>query len=208
MSPYKRVSFEIKNRAAYVGFGFNSTKSMTALDVETMTELLAIVESIQLEASNLDGVIFFSHVPNCFLAGADINLIASMITESDAADKAEQGQNVYNHIEDLSIPTIACIDGVCLGGGLELALSCNVILASSSPKTQLGLPEVKLGIIPGFGGTYRLPRRIGLPNALDMILTGKTLKADKAKRIGIVNEVYPPENILAKAPGFFNFKEK
>jgi 3-hydroxyacyl-CoA dehydrogenase/enoyl-CoA hydratase/3-hydroxybutyryl-CoA epimerase len=208
MSEYKRISYEIKDQAAYVGFGFNSTKSMTALDVETMTELLSIVENIESQSKDLKGVIFFSHIPNCFLAGADITLIASMTTESDAADKAEQGQNVYNHIEDLTIPTIACVDGVCLGGGLELALSCKVILASSSSKTQLGLPEVKLGIIPGFGGTYRLPRRIGLPNALDMILTGKTLKGDKAKKLGIVNEVYPAENLLAKAPSFFNYKEK
>lgn len=204
----KKISLEIKDQAAYVGFGFNSTKSMTTLDVETMTELLAIVENINSQAKDLKGVIFFSHIRNCFLAGADIGLIASMTTESDAADKAEQGQNVYNHIEDLPIPTIACVDGVCLGGGLELALSCSVILASSSTKTQIGLPEVKLGLIPGFGGTYRLPRRIGLPNALDMILTGKTLKGDKAKRLGLVNEVYPSENLLAKAPGFFNYKEK
>jgi 3-hydroxyacyl-CoA dehydrogenase/enoyl-CoA hydratase/3-hydroxybutyryl-CoA epimerase len=208
MTQNKLISFEIKNQAAYVGFGFNSTRSMTTLDVETMTELLAVVEDIHLQAKDLKGVIFFSHVANCFLAGADINLIASMSTESEAADKAEQGQNVYNRIEDLPIPTIACIDGICLGGGLELALACNVILASSSSKTQLGLPEVKLGIIPGFGGTYRLPGRIGLPNALDLILTGKTLKADKAKRLGLVNEVYPSETILAKAPSFFNFKEK
>lgn len=205
---YKKISLEIKNNAAFVGFGFNSTRSMTTLDVDTMTELLAIVEELHTRSKELKGVIFFSHVPNCFLAGADINLIASMTTESDAADKAEQGQNVYNRIEDLSIPTIACVDGVCLGGGLELSLACNVILASNSPKTQLGLPEVKLGIIPGFGGTYRLPRKIGLPNALDMILTGKTLKGDKAKKIGLVTEVYPPENLVPMAPKFFDYKPK
>ena len=204
----KRISLEIKEEIAYVGFGFKNTKSMTTLDVETMTELLAIVEDIHLKVNHLKGVIFFSHLPNCFLAGADINLIASMTTESDAADKAEQGQNVYNRIEDLSIPTVACIDGICLGGGLELGLACNIILASNSSKTQIGLPEVKLGIIPGFGGTYRLPKKIGLPNALDMILTGKTLKGDKAKRLGLVNEVYPSEVLLLKAPEFFSYKAK
>lgn len=204
---YKRISLEYKEKIAYVGFGYNSTKSMTALDIETMGELAAIVEDIHSKSDTLSGVIFHSHVENCFLAGADINLISSLTTEAEAADKAEQGQNIYNRIEDLSIPTVACVDGVCLGGGLELSLACKTILASNSPKTSLGLPEVKLGIIPGFGGTYRLPRKIGLPNSLDMILTGKTLRADKAKRMGLVAEVYPRENLLSMAPKFFNKKE-
>ena len=208
MSEYKRISFEVKANAAYVGFGLNSTRSMTTLDIETMTELLQIIEDLHVRSKDLKGVIFFSHVPNCFLAGADVNLIASLTTEAEAADKAEQGQHIYNRIEDLSIPTVVCIDGVCLGGGLELSLSCTTILASNSSKTQIGLPEVKLGIIPGFGGTYRLPRKVGLPNALDMILTGKTLKADKAKRMGLVAEVYPAENLLAFAPKFFDYKPR
>lgn len=203
----KRISLEIKDKIAYVGFGFNSTKSMTSLDVETMNELASIVEELHTKSNELTGAIFFSHIENCFLAGADINLISSLVTEAEAADKSEQGQNIYNRIEDLSIPTVVCVDGVCLGGGLELSLACNTILASNSTKTSLGLPEVKLGIIPGFGGTYRLPRKIGLPNALDMILTGKTLRADKAKRLGLVTEVYPRENLLAMAPKFFNKKE-
>ena len=203
-----KISLEYTNEIAYVGFGYNSKKSMTALDRETLLELQEIVEELHLKQSTLKGAIFFTHKENCFLAGADISLIASMSTEAEAADGAESGQTLYNRIEDLSIPTIACVDGVCLGGGLELALSCNTILASNSSKTSLGLPEVKLGIIPGFGGTYRLPKKIGLPNALDMILTGKTLRADKAKRIGLVAEVYPRENLLAMAPNFFNKKAK
>lgn len=203
-----KISLEYKDNIAYVGFGFNSTKSMTTLDVETMTELSEIVEELHTKGTSITGVIFHSHKENCFLAGADINLIASMTTEADAADGSERGQNIFNRIEDLQVPTVVCVDGVCLGGGLELSLSCKMIIASNSSKTSLGLPEVKLGIIPGFGGTYRLPRKIGLPNALDMILTGKTLRADKAKRIGLVEEVYPRENLLAMAPNFFNRKPK
>jgi 3-hydroxyacyl-CoA dehydrogenase/enoyl-CoA hydratase/3-hydroxybutyryl-CoA epimerase len=204
----KRISYEIKNEIGYIGFGFNCTKSMTTLDVETMTELTSIIENVQSKTQSLKGLIFFSHKENCFLAGADVNLIASLSTEADAADKSEQGQLILNKIEDLTIPTVVCVDGVCLGGGLELALSCKVILVSNSSKTQLGLPEVKLGIIPGFGGTYRLPRKIGLPNALDLILSGKTLKGDKAKRMGLVEEVYPKENLLSLAPKFFNYTKK
>lgn len=203
-----KISLEYKNKIAYVGFGYNSTKSMTALDIDTMMELQEIVEELHTKSGEISGVIFHSHKDGCFLAGADINLIASMKTEADAADGSERGQTIYNRIEDLTVPTVVCVDGVCLGGGLELALSCKSIIASNSPKTSLGLPEVKLGIIPGFGGTYRLPRKIGLPNALDMILTGKTLRADKAKRIGLVDEVYPREKLLAMAPNFFNRKAK
>lgn len=204
----KKISFEIKNQVAYIGFGLNSKKSMTALDLDTMFELSSIIDEVAQQSKNLTGAIFFSHVENCFLAGADINLIASLTTEAEAADKAEQGQNIYNKIEDLTIPTVVCVDGICLGGGLELALSCNTILASNSNKTSLGLPEVKLGILPGFGGTYRLPRKIGLPNALDMILTGKTLRADKAKRLGLVREVYPKENLLKQALLFLKKPEE
>ncbi|MGZ3807763.1 MAG: 3-hydroxyacyl-CoA dehydrogenase NAD-binding domain-containing protein, partial [Bacteriovorax sp.] len=199
--------FEVKDKVAYIGFGYKSTRSMTTLDMETMDELQRIVEDLHAKSNDLTGAIFFSHKENCFLAGADINLISSLSTESEAADKSEQGQTIFNRIEDLSIPTVVCVDGVCLGGGLELSLSCKTIIASNSSKTQLGLPEVKLGIIPGFGGTYRLPRKIGLPNALDMILTGKTLRADKARRLGLVAEVYPKENLLAMAPKFFAKKE-
>lgn len=195
----KKISFEIKNQLAYVGFGLSSEKSMTTLDLETMGELKQIVDELHAKASEIKGAIFFTHKDNCFIAGADINLIASLSSESDAADKAEQGQNLYNRVEDLPFPTIACVHGVCLGGGLEFSLACKKIIASNSPKTQLGLPEVKLGILPGFGGTYRLPKKIGLPNALDCILTGKTLRPDKAKRMGLVEEVYPNENLLAMA---------
>jgi len=201
-----RISYEIKENLAYVGLGYNNQKSMTTIDVETMIELNEILDVIYQKASEIKAVIFFSHKENCFLAGADINLIASMTSEADAADKAEQGQNVYNRIEDLPMQTIALVDGVCLGGGLEFALSCKVILASNSSKTQLGLPEVKLGIIPGFGGTYRLPKRVGLPNALDMILTGKGLRADKAKKMRLVDEVYPKENLLKMALKFLNYQ--
>ena len=203
---YKKISFEIKDinvgKVAYIGFGLNNDRSMNTLDIETMTELAEIVEELHKKASELKGAIFYSHKENCFIAGADINLISAFTTESEAADKAEQGQNIYNRIEDLTIPTVVCVDGICLGGGLELSLACNVIIASNSPKTSIGLPEVKLGFIPGFGGTYRLPRKVGLPNALDMILTGKALRADKAKKIGLVAEVYPKENLLEMAPKF------
>lgn len=204
---YKRISLEYKDNVAYVGFGLNNPKSMTTLDFELMNDFTAALDELYAKAAEIKGAIFFSHVKDCFIAGADITIIASLSTEAEAADKSEQGQTIFNRVEDLPFPTVACVDGVCLGGGLEFALSCKTIIASNSPKTQLGLPEVKLGIIPGFGGTYRLPRKIGLPNSLDLILTGKTVRADKAKRLGLVAEVYPKENLLAMAPKFFEKRD-
>jgi 3-hydroxyacyl-CoA dehydrogenase/enoyl-CoA hydratase/3-hydroxybutyryl-CoA epimerase len=205
---YKRISFETKDKVAYVGFGYNCDKAMTVLDEETMRELQDIVEELHGKSGELNGVLFHSHKKRCFLAGADINLISSMKTVSDGQAGAEAGQKIFNRIEDLKVPTIACVHGVCLGGGLELSLSCDKIVATDDKGTMMGLPEVKLGLIPGFGGTYRLPKKVGLPSALDMILTGKTLNGKKAKRSGLAEEVYPVERLLEYAPKHFKSKAK
>ncbi len=204
----KRISFEVKDDHAYVGFGYNCDKKMTVLDEETLLELDKIVDHLKDQGKSLKGAIFFSHKDGCFLAGADINLINSMKTESDAAAGAEKGQTLFNKIDDLKIPTIACINGVCLGGGMELSLSCDYMIASDSKATQMGLPEVKLGLIPGFGGTYRMPKKIGLVASLDLILTGKTVDARKAKKIGLIAESYPKENLVKMAPSHLNGRQK
>jgi 3-hydroxyacyl-CoA dehydrogenase/enoyl-CoA hydratase/3-hydroxybutyryl-CoA epimerase len=196
---YNKISFEIKENLAHVGFGYNCKKAMTVLDEETLVEFRGIVEEIHQKQKELKGVIFFTHKEKCFMAGADIGLIAAMETENDGANGAEKGQSIYNRIEDLSIPTISCVHGVCLGGGTEFALACNTIIVSDDKSTILGLPEVKLGLIPGFGGTYRMPKKIGLPKALDLILTGKTVKAKKAKRLGLAAGVYPKERLVKMA---------
>lgn len=198
-----KLSFEIKDKVAYVGFGYNCDKSMTVLDEETLIELRDTIDDLHGKAKELDGVVFHSHKDRCFLAGADIKLIASMKTESEGAHGAEQGQLLFNKIEDLPVPTVACVHGVCLGGGTELVLSCNTIIASDDKGTVLGLPEVKLGVIPGFGGTYRMPRRVGLPKALDLILSGKMVKGKKAKKMGLVDAVYPKERLLTQALNHF-----
>ncbi|MBT5093468.1 MAG: fatty oxidation complex subunit alpha, partial [Halobacteriovoraceae bacterium] len=195
----KRISYEVNDKIAYCGFGFNCDKSMTVLDEETLTELKNIIEELGNRSSELEGAVFFSHKKRCFLAGADINLIGSMKTESEGAHGAEQGQTLYNALEDLSIPTVVCVHGVCLGGGTEFSLACNSIIVSDDSSTMMGLPEVKLGLIPGWGGTFRMPRRIGLPKALDLILSGKTVKGKKAKRMGLADGIYPRERLLKQA---------
>lgn len=201
ITDFKRISFEIKDNVAYVGFGKNSTKSMTTLDEETLKEARSLIESVKvyIKSKEVKGLIFFSNIDSCFIAGADINLISSLKTESEGSFGAEQGQQIYNEIEDLPIPTIACVNGPCLGGGLELALACNKILVSDDKKTMLGLPEVKLGLLPGFGGTYRLPKKVGLAKALEFILGGVMLKPSKAKRAGLVDGIYPKERLLKMA---------
>jgi 3-hydroxyacyl-CoA dehydrogenase/enoyl-CoA hydratase/3-hydroxybutyryl-CoA epimerase len=204
---YKRISYEVKENIAYIGFGYNCDKAMTVLDEETLHELQDIVEQMHSDKS-LKGALFHSHKERCFLAGADIKLIAAMKTESDGQAGAAAGQKIFNRIEDLKIPTVACVHGVCLGGGLELSLSCNEIIVSDDKATGLGLPEVKLGLIPGFGGTYRLPKKVGLPTALDMILSGKTLNAKKAKRTGLAAESYAKERLLDMAQKHFKSKSK
>ncbi len=194
-----RIKYETKEQIAYIGFGYNNDKAQTVLDQETLLELADIVKDVHAKGRELKGLILHSVKPGCFLAGADIKLIETMQTESEAASGAEKGQLLYNGIEDLAIPTVAVVDGPCLGGGLEMVLACKAIICSDSSKTLLGLPEVKLGILPGFGGTYRLPRRIGLPKALDAILTGKMIKPKSAYKLHLVDAVYPKERLMAQA---------
>jgi 3-hydroxyacyl-CoA dehydrogenase/enoyl-CoA hydratase/3-hydroxybutyryl-CoA epimerase len=196
-----QLTFEIKDTIAYVGFGKYETKSMTTLSREAMEELRQIVTEIGVkQKKEIKGVLFFSHKPGVFLAGVDVNLINSMKSEAEAARGAEQGQLLYNMIEDLKIPTAVLVDGICLGGGLELSLSCERIYVSDNPKTALGLPEVMLGVLPGFGGTYRLPKKVGLPNALDMILTGRQVKGKAAFKMGLAEAILPAERMLELAP--------
>lgn len=128
-----------------------------------------------------------------FIAGADINEIKDIYDQKDAWEKVSRGQNILSKIAQLKFPTIAVINGACLGGGLELALACKYRVAIAGGKTSMGLPEVNLGIIPGFGGTQRLPQLLGLQESLKIILTGKAIDPKKAFKIGLVDEVIREE---------------
>ena len=143
--------------------------------------------------------VLISGKPDNFIAGADIEEFTALTTESAAERLSFEGQEMVNRVETLPKPVVAAINGACLGGGLELALACHYRVASDHPKTQLGLPEVQLGLIPGAGGCQRLPRLIGARAALDMILIGKSERAAKALRIGLVDEVVPPSILRATA---------
>lgn len=141
--------------------------------------------------SNIRAVVITSGKPDSFLAGADIEMLKAVKTAEDAEALSRGGQHAMQRLADLPVPVVCAIHGACLGGGLELALACDARVATDDKKTKLGLPEVQLGLLPGAGGTQRLPRLIGLQAALDLILSGKQVPARKAKKLGLVDEVAP-----------------
>jgi 3-hydroxyacyl-CoA dehydrogenase/enoyl-CoA hydratase/3-hydroxybutyryl-CoA epimerase len=198
---YKDITLELREGIYFLGFGKYEKKSLTVISRDTLLEMDQALEEIKSD-KNAKGFILFSHKPDCFLAGMDVEVISSLNTELEAAQGCEAGQNVFNKIEDLKVPTMALVDGICLGGGLEMSLACNRIMCSDNPKTALGLPEVMLGVLPGFGGTYRLPKKLGLTGSLDLLLSGKQVKAKKAKKIGLAEFVVPKERLLEKAPEY------
>jgi enoyl-CoA hydratase/carnithine racemase/3-hydroxyacyl-CoA dehydrogenase len=138
------------------------------------------------------GVVLISGKPDSWIAGADIDELLSMHRVTDAEALSKGAQALLARLESLRVPVVAAIHGACLGGGLEAALACHYRVATDHPKTVLALPEVQLGLIPGAGGTQRLPRLIGLQRALDMILTGRNIRAKKAYQMGLVDEVVHP----------------
>ena len=156
-----------------------------------LDELLAEVEA-GAKAGRIRALVVRSRKPGMFIAGANIDEIAGITDPAEGEAGARQGQAVFARLDRLPLFTVATIDGVCLGGGTELILSCDYRIATDAPATKIGLPEIQLGIIPGFGGTTRLPRLVGLPAALPLILTGKTVNASKAYRMGLVNERVHP----------------
>jgi 3-hydroxyacyl-CoA dehydrogenase/enoyl-CoA hydratase/3-hydroxybutyryl-CoA epimerase len=134
-----------------------------------------------------------------FIAGADITHLATITDAAAGAEMSSQAQSVFQKLDDLPFPTVAAIDGVCLGGGLELALACSYRIITDTPGTQLGLPEVQLGLIPGAGGTQRLPRLIGFTESLDLILTGKKVRPRKAYKMGLADELVPLQLLAERA---------
>jgi 3-hydroxyacyl-CoA dehydrogenase/enoyl-CoA hydratase/3-hydroxybutyryl-CoA epimerase len=170
-------------------------RSLNVLDEGVMRRLSEQIGTLrgEIEQGRVRSVVVISGKPDSFMAGADIQAIEGLEGPADGEEKSRLGQQTFASLGALPVPTVAAINGVCLGGGLELALACRHRVATSNPKTRLGLPEVQLGVLPGWGGTTRLPRLVGLQAALDMILTGKQVNADKARRIGLVDQVFLPE---------------
>jgi 3-hydroxyacyl-CoA dehydrogenase/enoyl-CoA hydratase/3-hydroxybutyryl-CoA epimerase len=170
-----------------------SDKSVNVLDEACMEQLEAHLGTLEKSVPQL--LVIESGMPGCFVAGADLNIIQA-VEDSDAATRlAERGQALCRRIESLSSPSIAVVRGACMGGGLELAMACDYIVAVEDGKTKLALPEIKIGIHPGFGGCVRLPKRVGWPKAIEMILTGRPVDARRAKRIGLAQLACHPEQV-------------
>lgn len=152
--------------------------------------------------SDLKALMVTSAKNKIFIAGADIREINNISDPKDAFEKAQNGKVVFQKLEDLKILTVCVINGACLGGGYELALSCRYRVASFSDKIKIGLPEVNLGILPGFGGSIRLPRLVGLVKGLPLILAGKIISSDEALRNGMVDKLFPEKSLLEDARNF------
>jgi len=189
----ENVSYEKKDAIAYITV--NRPKVLNALNAKTIRELRAVFEEARQDEA-VRGVILTGAGGKSFVAGADIGELAR-VTAVEAAEMTSNGQAVTSLIESLGKPVIAAVNGFALGGGCELAMACSIRLATDS--ARFGQPEVKLGVIPGYGGTQRLPRLVGRGRALQLILSGGMIDAAEAYRIGLVNEVVPADGLIARA---------
>jgi len=189
----ENVLYEKKGPIAYVTL--NRPKVLNALNTKTWENLRTAFEAVR-DDDEVRGVILTGAGDKAFIAGADINELAQL-TAVDGEASSSFGQQVLNLVENLGKPVIAAINGFALGGGCETAMACTIRIAVESAK--FGQPEVKLGVLPGAGGTQRLPRLVGKGRALQLILTGEMVTAQEAYRIGLVNEIVPAANLTSRA---------
>lgn len=190
---YNSILFEIIDNIAILTI--NRPKSLNALNTEVLNEIFQALESVSAN-EDIRVLILTGSGEKAFVAGADISELSELNT-LEANSFAANGHKTMAALQDLAIPIIAAVNGFALGGGLELALSCDFIYASENAK--FGLPEITLGLIPGFGGTQRLSRIIGKNMAKEMIFTGKMISAAEAAQLGIVNRVIPAEELINEA---------
>jgi enoyl-CoA hydratase len=190
---YENILYEVRDGIAFITF--NRPKVLNALNRQTMGELGQALATAKADAS-VRVLILTGAGEKAFIAGADINELAQR-TPVDGKEFSLVGQAVIHMLETIGKPSIAAINGFALGGGCELALACSIRIASKA--ARLGQPEVKLGILPGYGGTQRLARLCGKGAAHELVLTGEMISADEAQRIGLVNRVYEPAELMPAA---------
>ncbi|HKP75564.1 MAG TPA: enoyl-CoA hydratase-related protein [Longimicrobiaceae bacterium] len=193
MPEYSNLTLDVQDRIGVLAV--NRPDKLNALNEQTIRELADAVDEIT-RRDDVGGVILTGVGEKAFVAGADIAELARM-GPVDGIDVSRLGQQVFRRIELSRKPVIAAVNGFALGGGCELALACHLRIASEN--AQFGLPEVKLGIIPGYGGTLRLPRIVGKGRALELMLTAQFIKADEAYRIGLANKVVPQAELMDTA---------
>uniref|UniRef100_A0A4W4DX29 Trifunctional enzyme subunit alpha, mitochondrial n=1 Tax=Electrophorus electricus TaxID=8005 RepID=A0A4W4DX29_ELEEL len=192
------VNYELKDDVAVVRLN-DPTSKVNTLSKQMEAEITQVMNEVWGNAQVKSAVVI-STKPGCFVAGADINMIKACKSAEEVTSLSQEGQKMFEKIEKSPIPVVAAINGSCLGGGLELAIACQYRLATKSKKTVLGTPEVLLGLLPGAGGTQRLPKMVGLPTAFDMMLTGRNIRADKAKKMGLLHQIIDPLGPGLKSP--------
>jgi len=197
---YSTPSFAVELRSdgvAIVRFDL-AGESLNTLKPSFAQEFSELLGRLERDVA-LKAVVFTSGKADSFIAGADIRMLDAVSRADEATELSRAGQRTLNALSAYRVPVVAAIHGPCLGGGLELALACSARVASSDPKTKLGVPEVQLGILPALGGTQRLPRLVGLEKALDLLLTGKQIDATRALDLGLIDELVPKESLLDAA---------
>ncbi|MCA8924411.1 MAG: enoyl-CoA hydratase/isomerase family protein [Planctomycetes bacterium] len=185
------VAFEVEGGVATITV--QREKALNALNAETLDGLERAAQRLQRDGE-LRGAILIGAGEKAFVAGADLKALSQVTSVGPARGLARRGQSVLRQLEQSPVPLIACVNGYALGGGLELALACHMRYASAN--ARVGLPEVGLGLIPGYGGTQRLTRLVGRGRATELIVTGNQLKADEAAAIGLVNRVFESRDAL------------
>ena len=172
-------------------------ESVNTFGQGVLIELNSLLERIALEPPK--ALVLRSAKEKGFIAGADIREFQEFDAKGTIGDSIRRGQNLFQRIAELPFPTVAAIHGFCMGGGTEISLACRYRVASNDPSTKIGLPEVMLGIFPGWGGSARLPQLVGAPAAMDMMLTGRSLSASAARAIGLVDKVVDPAGLIEAA---------
>ena len=188
-----RCDYEVNDRGVAV-LKINNPP-MNALDHRTMQDMESTMKNIEKDSSVK--VVVITGAGEVFVVGADINEVQQVTTREQGEALTENAQSIFNLVENSRKPVIAAINGMCLGGGVELSLACHIRIAGD--KVQMGLPEIMLGLMPAFGGSQRSARVLGTAKALELILTGKFVKMDEAEKIGLVNKVVPHESVLDEA---------
>lgn len=192
------LSLDLRKDGVAVVYFNDPSQSVNVLTRGLMDEFDNMLTTVEND-TRIKSWVLMSGKPGCFIAGADINMLNAAESSEEVEEIVSRGHRIFDRLSSCRKPVVAAIDGVCLGGGLEVALACHYRIASTGPKTTLAVPEVKLGLLPGAGGTQRLPKIVGLVEALTMATAGGNVKPKKAKRSGLVDQLADPFALEAAA---------
>lgn len=202
---YVHWKIEIKNNITWAYFD-KDNNAVNTINRDVLAELEKIIIDTDQSANNTLGLVIASNKKTGFIAGADIEQFTKISDSEEGFELIRYGQEVFNQLENMHKPTLALINGFCVGGGCELVLACKYRIAENSPKTRIGLPEILLGIHPGWGGTVRLPKLIGGLKAMPLILSGRTLSASAAKKLGLIDMAVPERQLESTVNYYFQNK--